>query len=79
MTRPRDGEAEVRRQIMRRAAMYTAGFAAAAVAIAAVGAALIAWMLTGRGLPFGRTWLTVMGIVILPGLLAAIWKTIRAR
>jgi hypothetical protein len=76
---PDDPHSEVRRQILRRAALYSAGFIGAALVIAMVGAAFIAWLLTWRGQPFMRTWLIAMAIIVLPGLAAAIWKTIRGR
>jgi hypothetical protein len=72
-------DAEARRRLVRRAALYTLGFFSAGVAIALAGAALIAWMLTRAGQPFLRSWLIISAIVILPGLLAAIWKTYRGR
>jgi predicted anti-sigma-YlaC factor YlaD len=78
VTRPEgDPQAEQRRSIVRRATMYTAGFLGAALLIALVGAAFVAWLLTWRGLPFLRTWLIVTAIVVLPGLMAGIWKLIR--
>ena len=76
---PQDRDREIRRQIMRRSSLYTAAVVAAALAIASLGAAIVAWVLSGRGMPFGVTWLVTMGIIVLPGLLAAIWKLIRAR
>jgi hypothetical protein len=73
----RDPHSEARRQILRRATLYSAGFMAAALVIAMIGAAFVAWLLTWRGLPFVRTWLITMVIIVLPGLLAAVWKLIR--
>ncbi|HEX2166652.1 MAG TPA: hypothetical protein VHG09_05380 [Longimicrobiales bacterium] len=78
MTR-RDEHADARRQIVRRATLYTAGFLAAGIIIALGGAALVAWLLTRAGLPFIRTWLVLTAIIVLPGLLATIWKMIRGR
>lgn len=76
---PRDPEARTRRQILRRATLYTAGFLAAAIFVALAGAAFVAWLLTYRGLPFLRTWAVAALIIVLPGLLAAVWKLIRGR
>lgn len=77
--RPEDIHDENRREIMRRATMYTTGFLVAAVAIALIGAAFVAWLLTWRGLPFVRTWLIATAIILLPGLTAAVWNLIRDR
>jgi hypothetical protein len=74
-----DPDAEARRQILRRASLYSAAFLAAGLAVAVVGAAFVAWLLTWRGQPFLRTWLIAMVVIVLPGLLAAIWKLIRGR
>jgi hypothetical protein len=74
-----DPGSETRRQIVRRATIYTVSFVGAAVAIAALGAAFVAWLLTWRGQPFLRTWLIAMAIIVLPGLAAAIWKLVRER
>jgi hypothetical protein len=68
-----------RQAVARRAAVYSAIFTAAAVGVAMLGAALVAWLLTLGGLPFGRTWLVVTLIIVLPGLVAAVWKFIRER
>lgn len=77
--RPRDEHDVARRQIVRRATLYTAGFLAAGIIIAVAGAAFVAWLLTRAGLPFTKTWLIVTAIIVLPGLLAMIWKLIRGR
>jgi hypothetical protein len=74
-----DPEAERRRELLRRATVYTVSFFAAGMGIAMVGAAFVAWLLTWRGQPFLRSWLLVMAIIILPGLLAGIWKLVRGR
>lgn len=80
MTRPPDDpQSETRRQIVRRATVYTVSFLAAAIGIALLGGALVAWLLTWRGQPFLRTWLIVAAIIVLPGLLAALWKLVRGR
>ena len=75
----RDEQAAARRQIVRRATLYSVGFLAAGLITAVVGAAFVAWLLSHAGLPFTRTWLIVTGIILLPGLLATIWKMIRGR
>lgn len=75
----RDEHAEVRRQILRRATLYSVGFLAAGLVIAVAGAAFVAWLLTHAGMPFRKTWLIVTVIIVLPGLLATIWKLIRER
>lgn len=75
----RDPHAEARRQIVRRATLYSVGFLAAGLGIAVVGAALIAWLLSRGPLPFMQTWLVVTLIVVLPALAAAVWKLIRNR
>ena len=64
---------------MRRATLYSIGFLVAGLVIAIVGAAFVAWLLSRVGLPFTRTWLIVMAIIVLPGLLATIWNLIRGR
>lgn len=80
MTRPADDPgSETRRQILRRATLYTVSFLSAAIAIALLGAAFVAWLLTWRGQPFLRTWLIVAAIIVLPGFVAAVWKLIRSR
>jgi hypothetical protein len=76
---PGDRHSETRRQILRRAALYSAGFMGAGLVIAMIGAAFVAWLLTWRGQPFLRTWLIALVIIVLPGLAAAIWNTIRGR
>ena len=75
----RDEHADARRQILRRATLYSVGFLAAGVGIAVAGAAFVAWLLTHAGMPFTKTWLIVTVIIILPGLLATLWKLIRGR
>ena len=78
MTR-REAHERGRRDIVRRATLYSAGFLAAGLLIALAGAAFIALLLSRAGLPFTRTWLSVTAIIVLPGLLATIWKLIRER
>jgi hypothetical protein len=74
-----DRDARVRKEILRRATLYTLGFLGAAVIIAALGAAFVAWLLTWRGQPFLRTWLVAMAIILVPGILGMIWKLVRGR
>jgi hypothetical protein len=74
-----DRDARVRKEILRRATLYTLGFLGAAVIIAVVGAAFVAWLLTWRGQPFLRTWLVAMAIILVPGILGMIWKLVRGR
>jgi hypothetical protein len=79
MPRQQDSGSAIRRRLIGRATTYTAVFLAAGVAVAVLGAALVAWLLTFAGQPFRRTWLIVTVIIVLPGLLAALWKLIRGR
>ncbi|HSJ05346.1 MAG TPA: hypothetical protein VK936_01505 [Longimicrobiales bacterium] len=74
-----DPGSETRRQILRRATVYTVSFLGAAIAIALLGAAFVAWLLTWRGQPFLRTWLIAAAIIVLPGLAAAIVRFVRGR
>jgi uncharacterized membrane protein len=64
---------------VRRAGLYSALFVGAAVLVAVIGAALVAWLLTFTGMPFGRTWLIVSLVIVLPGLAGAIWRMLRER
>jgi len=67
MTRPEDYDKE-RRRILKQISLITWGLAAAAVVVAALGGALIAWIFTGAGLPFLRTWLIVSLLLLaVPG------------
>jgi ABC-type Fe3+ transport system permease subunit len=75
----RDEHDDARRQIVRRATLYSVGFLLAGLVIAIGGAAFVAWLLTRAGMPFRKTWLIVTVIIVLPGLLATIWKLIRGR
>jgi FtsH-binding integral membrane protein len=81
MTDPGDFErsAARRRSIVRRAQLYTYGFLAAALVTAFGGSALVAWVLTATGLPFGKTWLAILIIVLLPSLVAMVWRAVRDR
>jgi len=75
----RDDHEAARRRILRRATLYSLSFLAAGLIIALAGAAFIAWLMSRRGMPFVKTWLILTAIIILPGLIATIWKTIRGR
>ena len=68
---------EQRRQILRRATAYTWGFLGAGVLVALGGSALVAWLLTRRGLPFVTTWLIIVAIVVLPSLLGLVVRAVR--
>jgi len=70
---------EARRQIIRRATYFSVGFLAAGLVIALAGAAFVAWLFSRGSLPFFETWLVVTAIIVLPGLVAAVWKRIRDR
>ena len=74
-----DATARTRRDIVRRGMFYSVGFVVAALVVALLGAAGVAWLLRGRGLPFLKTWLIVSAIIVLPGLIAAVWQVIRKR
>lgn len=56
MKRPEDYDRE-RHRIIRQISVLTWGLAAGAIFFAILGGLLIAWILTGAGLPFLRTWL----------------------
>jgi hypothetical protein len=58
------------KRILRQATLYTYGFLAAALALGLGGSALIAALLTRVGLPFGRTWLTLALLVLVPAALS---------
>ena len=75
----RDEHAAARKHIVRRATLYSVAFLGAGVVVAVAGSALIAWMISRGRLPFMETWLVVTAIVLLPGVLAAVWKLIRGR
>jgi hypothetical protein len=64
---------------VRRAGLYSALFVAAAVGVAMIGAALVAWLLGWTGMPFGRTWLIVTLVIVLPGLAGMVWRLFRER
>lgn len=61
--RPEDFDRE-RRRIVRKISVITWGLAAGAVVMAVVGGALVAWIFTGAGFPFLRTWLIVSVLLL---------------
>lgn len=60
----RDPLDEERRRIVRQVARITWGLRAAAVALAVLAGALIAWLFTGAGWPFLRTW-AIISVLLL--------------
>jgi hypothetical protein len=74
---PPDPGRDTRRHLIRKADWYTFIFLGAAVLIALVGAAMIAWLIRGLGGTFLVRWLAVAAIIVLPGLVAMIWREIR--
>jgi uncharacterized membrane protein len=50
---------EERRRIVRKVGLISWGLAASAVLLAILGGALLAWIFTGAGFSFLRTWLIV--------------------
>jgi uncharacterized membrane protein len=58
MKTPEDYDKE-RRRIIRQVSMLTWGLTAGALFFAILGGALLAWIFTGAGLPFVRTWIIV--------------------
>ncbi len=65
-THDRDDGAEIRRQIIRRAGIYTWGLFATAMVVALGGAALVALLIRPAGVPFVTRWLVLSAIVLLP-------------
>jgi predicted anti-sigma-YlaC factor YlaD len=74
-----DPERGRRQRLIRRASLYAAAFMAAAVGVAMLGAALIAWLLTVRGLPFLQTWVILTVVALAVPLLGAAVKWWRER
>lgn len=68
MKSPEDFDEE-RRRIIHQISVLTWGLTAGAIFFAVLGGALLAWILTGAGLPFVRTWL-IVSILLLAGPLA---------
>lgn len=60
----RDEAARSRREIIRRASLYSVFFFLAGVLVAVLGAALVALLLSFTGLPFLPTWLAISAIVV---------------
>ena len=63
MSSPDDYDRE-RKRILRRLDMITWGLAGAALLLAVLGGALIAWIVTGAGFPFLRTWV-ILSLLLL--------------
>lgn len=74
-----DRSAEIRRRIILRAQLYTYGFLAAALFVAFAGSAMVAWILSRTGLPFLKTWIAILIIVLLPSLVTMVWRAVRER
>lgn len=68
-----------RRELLRRATVYTWGFFSIAVTLAVGGSALVAWLLSRSGLPFLRTWLIIISLVVLPSLIGLVVRGVRER
>jgi membrane protein implicated in regulation of membrane protease activity len=64
MKTPEDYDKE-RRQIIRQLSVLTWSLVAGALFFAILGGALLAWIFTGAGLPFLRTWLIVSLLLLL--------------
>ncbi len=67
------------RRLVRRAALFTWAFLAATVFVLAAGSAGVAWLLSRSGLPFVRTWIVVMAVVLVPSLVMLVWQRVRER
>ncbi len=68
---------EERRRIVRRITLWTYAFALAAILIGLLGGALLAWILTGLGLPFLRTWLLLSMVLVLVPIMIHVGQSIR--
>lgn len=64
MKKPEELDRE-RRRILRRMSLITWGLGTAAVLVAILGGALLAWIFTGAGFPFVRTWIIVSLLLLL--------------
>jgi hypothetical protein len=75
--RPEDYDEE-RRRIIRQISVLTWGLTAGAIFFAILGGVLIAWILTGAGLPFLRTWLILsllfLAVPLLVHVMPKPWK-----
>lgn len=60
---PEDLDRE-RRSIVRKISLITWGLVVGAVILAVAGGALLAWIFTGAGFPFRRTWL-ILSVLLL--------------
>jgi hypothetical protein len=76
---PRDPGRDARRDLIRKVDFYTFIFLGAALLITLVGSALIAWLLRGLGGPFLYRWLIIAAIILLPPVMAMIWREIRGK
>jgi uncharacterized membrane protein len=63
MKTPEDYDEE-RRRIIRQISVLTWGLTAGAIVLAVLGGALLAWILTGAGFAFLRTWL-ILSLLLL--------------
>lgn len=76
----RDTErARERQRMVRLSALYTIAFFGAAAVVAIGGSAMVAWLLSRTGLPFGTTWLIILAIVVLPAIIGTVLRSIRSR
>jgi len=73
-------EARVRRDILRRASLFSYGMLAVTLTVAIGGAALIALVLSSATvLPFRKTWLVLAVLVLVPPLLRIAFHAVRRR
>jgi len=73
-------EAQVRRDILRRASLFSYGMLTVTLVVAVGGAALIALVLSSAGdLPFRETWLVLTALVLVPPLLRIAFRALRNR
>lgn len=73
-------EARVRRDILRRASIFSYGMLAITLTVAVGGSALIALVLKAASdLPFLETWLVLAALVLAPPLLRIAYKALRGR
>jgi FtsH-binding integral membrane protein len=79
MTRDMSDFDRTRREIMRRATLYTYGFLGVALLLALGVSALVAWFLTLRGHAFLRTWFIITMIVLVPSALGLVVQEVKAR
>jgi hypothetical protein len=73
-------EARVRRDILRRASLFSYGMLAITLAVAVGGSALIALVLRAASdLPFRETWLVLTALVLAPPLVRIAYRALRGR